>query len=1105
MRVWVVLAVLGIICGQGSAVTIYGSVSCEGAAAAYVHVLALDVESGQILASDADASDNQFQLDVPAHRDVMVLAFPSSGRQVENYQALEYLVAIRTVSVGEADLQLELQTMPAVQFIFQGESEGRLLDETDYTVMFCLDSNEEAMQLIPIGARHLPTNTASPSFNVLPGMPVTFLVEWSLPHAGRLLLPMECAGEGFVADQPGTVVLNVNQEIARTAIFRLETAVNGADDPGTAVTALNQARDLFQAGEYDESAGRAMVALENLVLRRARERIPELRTGTLNLHVQDASGHPVPDATVHIEMQARDFNFGFFDTVAATGIDAMARARDAGFDFFTAGIYWSESEPQDDAFQWEYLDHQVGMVPVSEMGFRIKAHPLIWLIDLAMPEYLRQLSLDPLAQEIDEHVETLVERYAPIVSAWDVINEAHGSAAAGGLTRDQITVVTRRALEQVQALDPTADTLVNSAFDWFGQSIIYELYDPARATPFAMALPAYIEDLLAHGASMDVIGQQMYNCGCVTLFSELGLADQPTAIPMMDLAMLDTMLTRLDAFQLPFHITEHSIPSEVPEECPDSGYWRAPWSPQVQADYAQAFYTLVFSHASAEAITWWNLVDPHAFVNHGALMNDQAQPKPVMNRLSQQFASWSTNATVQTDARGDVELQVFGGTYRVQLESDGVIVEDTMHVPERTQQHRVFTLSSDPTPLWIPHIALSQAWRTRLILDNPKDEGMTAQVTQWDETGEAHVMQAEIPAQTQISFPLEAGSCGRLHTSNAELQAHVLYESRNTGACAQLPLDAVIHTSLHVLLPYQAAADLDWCGVALFNPHDQAVDVSIEALDAQGEPVGSHKLGIQPHRRIVADISAWFGDLSWRRISRLLVSCDVGLSGIMVAGQGHDYLLFSRAVAPNSRTSFPLTHLAADRQTWTNVLAVDSVTESDVNFRIQFFREGQMVCTEQGTLAAKHAQVLDLDGMCAEADFAMCEADQPGLHVRQSFRHVQGAWASFHVNQDPQTRLMASLSADLAHAPDWQGVVLSNPGNLQRHAWVTLRSQNGEAHGFRLQLRPHQRWKALLRDVAPDLVGAIVQVSVESSGPMHALRLSGWNDGRLVGDVAHSR
>lgn len=1093
--VWFCLA--GGIASQ--AVTVSGRVTSTGPAPVQTYVVALELQQYGILSSVEADAQGFYALDVPGNQRIVLVAIPSSGNVVDGYHVHEFLIPSKALDVTTADVRVDFVTASAHEFVFHGTIDGRMATDGDYPFTIVLDMDETAQQTISLGVSHTPSGVIVPGHNTPVGQRTTFQFEWTLPHAGRIMVRLDNAGLGFDASVPGTTVIEVNQEIARTALVRLDHAIASSSvSTTTAQAVLEDCQAAFDRGEFDPCAGTAIVALENLTFAEARARIPDLRRGTLCVEVRDETGRPVPGATITLSQVDRDFRFGFFDTWANTGAEPMIEARQQGFNFFTCGVYWGESEPQDDQFQWDHLDDDVGIPHLFDLGYRLKGHPLIWLIDLAMPDYLKALDLPDLEPEIEEHIDRIVSRYRGTISTWDVINEAHGTAASGGLTREEVTRITRAAVAQVHSLDPTAATVVNSAFDWYGTSVTSEVYEPDRTVPFSLPIPDYVENLMDHDVRLDVIGQQMYNCGCVSFFVEVGLADTPSGVPTFDLATLDGMLDRLEAFGLPVQLTEHSIPSAMHPDCPQAGYWRVPWSEQNQADYAEAFYTLLFSHPSVEAITWWNLIDIYPFVYHGGLFRADGTPKPVVGRLHQLFSDWTTHETGETNGQGRFTADAFAGTLDIHVTApDGTDVTQRVHLPERTHRTLTVIVSSAATPIWIPHITASPSWETLLLADAGNTPASFT-ITQVAQDGSETIAEWTVPAEGQIAVPLSWGGAGWIGPSHSDLRFRVVYRTTEHGATAELELDQALSPDLHLLLPHYAADRLTWCGVALFNPHAQDVTATVNAISPSGQILAETALAISSRTRWVGEIRDLFPERDWRDVARLHVTSEFSLTGIVISGRAHESLLFTRAVSPPQGTEFFLSHIASDRAVWSNTLALDHVGDSDAACTLRFFNGGAVVAEDVRAVPAGQTVVIDLNQTIgSEADFAICEISGSRVFVRQSYTNTTGAMAEFLVPTDAANHHRIDLHQTLTDAPDWNGLALANPTALQRYVVIEAHSPYGHTTA-RHQIKGHDRWRGTLADLFPNLQAHITHLDIRASGPFTGLRLSGWNDGRLV-------
>ncbi|HID55674.1 TPA: hypothetical protein EYP37_04030 [Candidatus Poribacteria bacterium] len=125
---------------------------------------------------------------------------------------------------------------------------------------------------------------------------------------------------------------------------------------------------------------------------------------------------------------------------------------------------------------------------------------------------------------------------------------------------------------------------------------------------------------------------------------------------------------RFSRFGVPLHFTETTIVSSLRIEGRRWGE-TAPELEERQADEVERFYTLLFSHPSVEAITWWDFSDRRAWQGAAAgLLRKDMSPKPAYERLMGLIKGrWWTEAEGRTDSDGEFRLRGFYGKYRVEL------------------------------------------------------------------------------------------------------------------------------------------------------------------------------------------------------------------------------------------------------------------------------------------------------------------------------------------------------------------------------------------------------------------------------------------------------
>ncbi len=148
---------------------------------------------------------------------------------------------------------------------------------------------------------------------------------------------------------------------------------------------------------------------------------------------------------------------------------------------------------------------------------------------------------------------------------------------------------------------------------------------------------------------------------------------------------------RLNEFGLPLHITEF-IPQSSGK--PITGGWReGTWTEEAQADFAEQFYTLAFSHPAMVSIHWWGLSDRMIWLKGGGLLDRDFNPKPVYTRLEKLIKhDWMTkNVRLTTGKKGEVAFRGFYGTYRVQVtKPDGTTQDFEAHLTEKSPNQFTF-------------------------------------------------------------------------------------------------------------------------------------------------------------------------------------------------------------------------------------------------------------------------------------------------------------------------------------------------------------------------------------------------------------------------------
>ncbi|HHQ49119.1 MAG TPA: hypothetical protein ENK19_09605 [Acidobacteria bacterium] len=700
LAVWLfgALAVVASISPAG-ATTISGRVTDEsGASPPSVWVAATDPATDVVLDS-TQSTDGTYALEVPDGQDIALIAIALSGRSLAGYELHEYTDAIARLSAAGDVMHQDLHVRRCREYLLQARRpDGTVHDDNELPPgSFPVDGGGEATAELLWAVDNPVTGARLPSLCVPLGERRTLIFRFDLPGAGLLNLPMTLDGGDFTAEGQGGELVDVNRELALTQLERLEIrmgelAGGGFVVPSELMARARAARALFEqaegmapavrAGTELQVASEAILTLEGIELAKARWQALISRRGALRVRVMGADGAPVAGIRVSYRQISHDFRFGIFGQLATTGQAVYDRMAQGGLNFVTAGYYWADIEREPGAIDYDYIDHHIGVTDLADRGWRVKGHPLTWLYDLAMPDWLKGVGFAELKRSSVEHVTTLVTHYRDRVHTWDVNNEAANYWATGGLSRPQLDDYLRAVFAAARTADPTAELILNSPFDWFGRDRLEERLD-GRTSYVTLSIPAFVRRAIDTGVDFDIIGQQMYNGGGITLFRDLGVGPVQGA-PSQDLGFLAQVLRRLSAFGKPIHITENSVSSTWDPDwiAAGAGYWHQPWSEQTQADFLEAFYRLCFGTPAVRAITWWDAVDDNPFIDHGGLFRADGTPKPAFLRLESLIREWTTVGAMVTSTDGVAAVQAFAGLYEVSAEAGGRTFRRTVHVAE---------------------------------------------------------------------------------------------------------------------------------------------------------------------------------------------------------------------------------------------------------------------------------------------------------------------------------------------------------------------------------------------------------------------------------------
>jgi GH35 family endo-1,4-beta-xylanase len=477
----------------------------------------------------------------------------------------------------------------------------------------------------PVGAERLQTflltDPEGQPYHLLPEARADGTASMALPPGKfemMMILPVRDFGQVYLyADNRGALYpssttgeLLLNYEFARSRAAFVRRYMEAARAEGV----------VFSSGPTERLA-RGEAALEKA----SGAREPAARAGHSNDSLADTmwAGEmaAVERAQHHIARNGPRPGFLFgCNAFGYAQSDAYARLYRELLNYGTLPFYRAGTEKVEGKVDYSAVD--AILEDMTGTGILPKGHPLVWFHHAGIPEFLKTKSWAEIQQSCRAYILRSVGRFRTRIHAWDVINEAHDWANELGFDQQQLLDLTRLAADTARLADPTAFRVVNCCQPWGEYSARGQSYNGVMRQPIRTPIQYYraLEDARVN---YDAVGLQLYN-------------------PLRDMLEIERLVERFLALGKPVHITELGVPSAAPakKSSGTANVWHGPeWTPQVQADWVEQFYTICYSKPQVQAITWWDFADP-AFIPNGGFVDENFKPKESYDRLKRLIASW---------------------------------------------------------------------------------------------------------------------------------------------------------------------------------------------------------------------------------------------------------------------------------------------------------------------------------------------------------------------------------------------------------------------------------------------------------------------------------
>lgn len=384
------------------------------------------------------------------------------------------------------------------------------------------------------------------------------------------------------------------------------------------------------------------------ILSGADARIEQIRKGDARLIVLDTEGKPLPAGIeLQIEQIRHQFLFGsniyrLFECRTPEDNANYEKRFAELLNYATLLFYWWAYEPAPDQSRDEFTDRVVQWC--REHNITTKGHPLAWnWID---PKWLPN---DPAkAMELQfQRIERAVKRFDSSILYWDVVNEAThydrpeplklAPNLTGAIRQMGVPAYVKQAFAAARKANPKANLIIND----------YRT-DPAF-------------DELVLSKLVDEFGNPMYDIIGIQSHMHGGYWGAETTWKTCE---------NFAKFKKPLHFTELTIVSGPKT---DKGWDTTPEGEAAQARDVVEFYTILFSHPSVEAVTWWDFTDQDAWQQAPAgFLRKDMSPKPAFDELKKLIkGKWWTTVQTKTAADGQANFRGFYGQYVLKTTVNG--------------------------------------------------------------------------------------------------------------------------------------------------------------------------------------------------------------------------------------------------------------------------------------------------------------------------------------------------------------------------------------------------------------------------------------------------
>ncbi|MCZ7602115.1 MAG: endo-1,4-beta-xylanase [Melioribacteraceae bacterium] len=267
-------------------------------------------------------------------------------------------------------------------------------------------------------------------------------------------------------------------------------------------------------------------------------------------------------------------------------------------------------EPQRGKHNFTIREHLIDTL--AEHGIKSQGRLMYWFHDCCMPDWMQGMKYDELLKYVDENTRKVTKHYGEKMYAWEMVNELHDWANEFHLDHEQINELTGIITDAAKETVPKVKRTINSCCP-FAEYVGMKSYSGSPASHPQRTPVQFTRDILDAGIDIDIIEQQMY-------------------FPYRDLQDTIMLIERYEEFGKPMHISEIGCPggpteysvkmTNQPFPSEEPYLWHHHWDEETQGDWIEQIYTLIYSKPYIKAGNWFDFVEPHSYMQNGALLKN---------------------------------------------------------------------------------------------------------------------------------------------------------------------------------------------------------------------------------------------------------------------------------------------------------------------------------------------------------------------------------------------------------------------------------------------------------------------------------------------------